>query len=68
MIYDYFFIKCVFNWSENSVKFENLMGIGFQKGQILWDFISQREVYGVLIFPFIKVQYSSELFIFAFVL
>ena len=35
MIYDYFFIKCVFRWSENSVRFENLMGIGFQKGQIL---------------------------------
>ena len=32
MIDDYFFIKCVFRWSENSVRFENLMEIGFQKG------------------------------------
>ena len=32
MIYDFFFIK-VSGWSENSVRFENLMGIGFQKGQ-----------------------------------
>ena len=40
MIYVYFFIKCVVRWSENSVRFDNLMGIGFQMGQILWDFIS----------------------------
>ena len=31
MIYDYFYIKCVLKWSENSVRFENLMGIGSQK-------------------------------------
>ena len=23
MIYEFFFIKCVFRWSENSVRFEN---------------------------------------------
>ena len=32
----YFFIKCVVRWSENSVRFENLMD--FQKAQILLDF------------------------------
>ena len=48
-----------FRWSENSVKFENLMGMGFQKGQIMWDFISQREVYGVLLFPFIRTLVKS---------
>ena len=31
----YFFIKCIVKWSENSVRFENLMGIGFQMDQIL---------------------------------
>ena len=36
MYNDYFFIKCVFRWSEKSVRFGNLMGIGFQNGQILW--------------------------------
>ena len=35
VIYDYIFIKCVFRQSENSVRFENLKGIGFQTGQIL---------------------------------
>ena len=30
MIYVYFFIKCVVRWSENSVRFENLMGIAFR--------------------------------------
>ena len=40
-MYVYFFIKCIVSWSENSVRFENLMGIGFQMGQILWDFISK---------------------------
>ena len=29
MEYVYFFIKCVVRWSENSVRFENLMGIDF---------------------------------------
>ena len=38
-----------FRWSENSVRFENLMGISFQKNQILWDFISQCEVWHVCI-------------------
>ena len=33
MIYDYFYIKCVFRWSENSVRYENFMGIDFQKGR-----------------------------------
>ena len=37
MICVYFFIKCVVRWFENSVKLKNLMGIGFQMGQILWD-------------------------------
>ena len=41
----YFFIKCVVRWSKNSVRFENLMGTGFQMGQILWDFISQYETW-----------------------
>ena len=35
VMYVYFFIKCVVRRSENSVRFENLMGIGFQMGQIL---------------------------------
>ena len=47
MIYVYFFIKCVVRWSENSVTFDNLVGIGFQMGQILWDFISQCETWHV---------------------
>ena len=46
MIYVYFFIKCVVRWSENSVRFENLMGIDFQKAQILLD-LSHSERYGV---------------------
>ena len=33
MIYVYFFIKNVVRWSENSVRFENLMGIDFQKAK-----------------------------------
>ena len=44
------FIKCVLKWSENSVRFENLMGIGFQKDGMLQDFISQCEVWHVCIF------------------
>ena len=41
-------IGCGFvRWSGNSVRFDNLMGIGFQKGQILWDFISQCEIWHV---------------------
>ena len=47
VMYVYFFIKCVVRWSENSVRFENPMGIGFQMGQILWDFISQCEIWHV---------------------
>ena len=35
MIYVYFSIKCVVRWSENSVRFDNLTGIGFQMDQIL---------------------------------
>ena len=35
-------------WYENFVRFENLMGISFQKGRILWDFISHCEVWHVL--------------------
>ena len=46
-MYVYFFIKCVVRWSENSVRFENLTGICFQMGQILWDFILQCEVWHV---------------------
>ena len=38
MVCVYFFIKCVVRWSENSVRFENLMGLDFQKAQILLDF------------------------------
>ena len=34
-------------WSENSVRFENLMGIGFQMGQNFVDFIAQCEVWHV---------------------
>ena len=37
VFYEYLFIKCALRWSEKSVRFENLMGIGFQIGQILWD-------------------------------
>ena len=44
MIYGYFFTICVVRWSENSVRFENLMGTGFQMGQILCDCISQCEI------------------------
>ena len=43
MIYVYFFIR----WSENSLRFKNLMGIGFQMGQILWGIISQCEIWHV---------------------
>ena len=39
-------LKFVAKWSENSVRFQN-MGIGFQMGQILWDFISQCEIWHV---------------------
>ena len=46
-MYVYFFIKYVVRWFKNSVRFENLMGIGFQMGQILWDFISQWEIWHV---------------------
>ena len=35
VIFVYFFIKCLVKWSENSVRFESLIGIGFQMGQIL---------------------------------
>ena len=35
VMYVYFVIKCVVRWYENSVRFENLMGIDFQMGQIL---------------------------------
>ena len=48
-MYVYFFTKCVISWSENSVRFENHMGTGFQMGQILWDFISQCEIWHVCI-------------------
>ena len=47
--YVYFFIKSVVKWSEKSVRFELFMGIAFQMGQILWDFISQCEVWHVWI-------------------
>ena len=47
MIYVYFFIECVARWSEKSVRFENLMGIDFQKAQILLDFVSQCEIWHV---------------------
>ena len=47
VIYVYFFIKCVVRWNENSVRFANLMGISFQMGQILWDFISQCEAWHI---------------------
>ena len=36
--------SCVVKCSENSVRFENLMGIDFQKAQILLDFVSQCEI------------------------
>ena len=45
MIYVYFFIKYVVRWSEKSVRFENLMRIGFQKAHILLDFVSQCEIW-----------------------
>ena len=32
-MYDYFFTKCVFRWSEKSVGFENLMEIGFRRAK-----------------------------------
>ena len=45
VIYVYFFIKSVvLKWSENSVRFEFFIGIAFQMGQILWDFILQCEI------------------------
>ena len=43
----YFFIKCVVRWSEISVRFENLMGLDFQKAQILLDFVSLCEIWHV---------------------
>ena len=43
----YFLIKWIVRWSANSVRFENLMGTGFQMGQILWDFIWQCETWQV---------------------
>ena len=46
MTYVYFFIKCVVRWSENSVRFENLMGIGFQMGQFC-EILSQCEIWHV---------------------
>ena len=45
--YAYFFIKCVVRWSENSVRFENLKGIYFQKAQILLDFVSKCGIWHV---------------------
>ena len=42
-----FLHKMCLRWSENSVRLENLMGIGFQMGQILLDFISQCEIWHV---------------------
>ena len=42
-----YFIKCVVRWSENSVRLKNPMGIGYQMGQILWDFISHCEIWHV---------------------
>ena len=46
----YFFIKSVLKWSENSVRFVFFMGIAFQMGQILWDFISHVR-YGMYMHP-----------------
>ena len=46
MINDYFFIKCVFRWSENSVKFENLMGIGFRSAKFC-EILSHSVRYGM---------------------
>ena len=34
-MYVCFFITCVVKWSENSARFDNLMEIVFQMGQIL---------------------------------
>ena len=52
VIYVYFFIKSVVKWSANSVEFEFFMGMAFQMGQILWDFISQCEFwYACRIYP-----------------
>ena len=45
VIYVFFFIKYVVKWSENSVRFEFFMGIAFQMGHFLWDFISQCEIW-----------------------
>ena len=53
MIYVYFFIKSVVKWSENSVRSEFFMGIAFQMGQILWDFISQCGIWHVWCYQFI---------------
>ena len=49
VIYVYFFIKSVVKWFENSVRSEFFIGIAFQMGQILWDFISQCEIWHVCI-------------------
>ena len=54
MIYVYFFIKCVLRWSENSVRLKFLThlksfegSMWHQMGQILWDLISQCEIWHV---------------------
>ena len=47
MIYVYFFIKPVVKWSENSVRFEFLWELPSRWARILWNFISQCEVWHV---------------------
>ena len=59
VIYVYFFIKCDVRWPENSERFDNLMGIGFQMGQILWDFISQCEIWHVWSGPLPNVPFFA---------
>ena len=46
MIYDYLFIKCVFRWSEYSVRFENLIGIGFRRAKFC-EILSHSVKYGM---------------------
>ena len=51
-VYDYIFIKCVFRWSENSVRFENLMEMGF---------VSQCEVTGTYAYRRNLLQVSQAI-------
>ena len=55
-----------FRWFEISVSFENLMGISFQKYQILWDFISQCEVWHVWLYRELTCRHKLLFFYHSF--